>query len=142
MTPDNGTLTLARLSDGDHVLCDPAEDIRGRHVVDPHNVDLGEVDDLLIDAEEGRVRILRVERGGILGVGATASFIPVDAITSIDDDAVHVGASRERVFAAPRFDNPGQTDADTYAEQLYQHYGYTPFRDPGYTYPPYPFRRR
>jgi hypothetical protein len=44
-------------------------------VRDAHGEDLGKVDDLLVDAGEGKVRFIRVESGGVLGTGATPSFI-------------------------------------------------------------------
>ncbi|GIF01171.1 PRC-barrel domain-containing protein [Paractinoplanes rishiriensis] len=119
---------MVKLSDSDQMVTDPAEDIRGRKVIDRDGSDLGKVDDLLIDASERKVRMLRVEHGGIFGIGATASFIPVDAVKDIRDDVVHVSQSREHVGKAPRYD-PDLVDAnDAYAE-LYKHYGYTPHRN-------------
>ena len=72
------TTSLVKLSDSDQVLADPAEDVRGHRVYDRDGEDLGKVDDLLIDTDEHRVRFLRIEHGGILGLGAVPSFVPVD----------------------------------------------------------------
>ena len=135
-----GTTSLIKLSDSDRILADPAEDIRGRRVRDSDGDDLGKVDDLLIDEDEGKVRILRVEHGGILGLGATASFIPVDAVTDVTDDTVYVGASRDRVAGAPPYD-PELLDGAEYFNQLYGYYGYMPYWGAGYMYPGFPYRR-
>ncbi len=83
-TQDN--VTLSKLSDTGQTVSNAADDIRGRKVKDKDGNDLGKVDDLLIDDQERKVRFLRVEHGGFLGVGETKSFIPVDAITKITDD--------------------------------------------------------
>ena len=140
MATPNNSIALVKLSDSDHMLTDPAEDIRGRKVIDPDGNDLGKVDDLLIDADERKVRMLRVEHGGVLGIGATASFIPVDAVTGIDDDMVHVSESRDRVSGAPQYD-PDLTNTTEAYNALYRHYGYTPYLSSGYVYPMYPFYR-
>ncbi|PRY20140.1 PRC-barrel domain-containing protein [Pseudosporangium ferrugineum] len=139
MAPQSST-SLVKLSDSGRVLADPAEDIRGRTVADPGGDELGKVEDLLIDEEEGKVRFLRVEHGGILGFGATPSFVPVDAITGITDDTVTVSESRERVAGAPRYD-PDLVQGSEYFDQLYGYYGYTPYWGTGYLYPGFPYLR-
>ncbi|MDR7327519.1 MULTISPECIES: PRC-barrel domain-containing protein [Catenuloplanes] len=121
------------------MLADPGDDIRGREVRDRDGEEIGTVDELLIDADEHKVRLLRVKHGGILGIGATAVFIPVDAVTGVTDATVHVGPSRERVTAAPEYD-PELTDEPAHYEPLYDYYGYPPYWGPGYIYrgfPPY-----
>lgn len=137
-TPDNASLIM--LSDSDRTIADPAEDIRGRRVCDKHDNDLGKVDDLLVDADEGKVRMLRVEHGGLLGFGATPSFVPVDAVTRITDETVYVAQSRDEVADAPRYD-PDLTDETEYYGSLYGYYGYPPFWVSGYVYPGYPTHR-
>ncbi|QGN48086.1 PRC-barrel domain containing protein [Micromonospora sp. WMMC415] len=134
------SLSLTKLGDSDQVLVDPAEDIRGRKVRDRNGNDLGKVDDLLVDSERHKVRMLRVEHGGILGLGATPSYLPVDAVTSISDDVVCVSEPRDRVSDAPRYD-PDLVDESDYYQSLYDYYGYPPYWGAGYVYPTYPFYR-
>ncbi|SCL25598.1 Sporulation protein YlmC, PRC-barrel domain family [Micromonospora nigra] len=134
------SVSLIKLGDSDQVLVDPTEDIRGHRVRDRDGNDLGKVDDLLIDSEQHKVRMLRVEHGGILGFGATPSFIPVDAVTSVSDDLVCVGEPRDRVSEAPRYD-PDLVDESEYYESLYGYYGVAPYWSAGYVYPPYPYYR-
>jgi CBS domain-containing protein/sporulation protein YlmC with PRC-barrel domain len=131
------TITLIRLSDTDLTLADPAEDIRGRQALDMAGEELGEIDDLLIDEREQKVRFLEVTSGGFLGLGATKFLLPVDAITRITDDAVYINQSRERVAGAPNYD-PALVD-ERYVRDVYSHYGYPPYWGPDYHYPPYPY---
>ncbi|MEV1142104.1 PRC-barrel domain-containing protein [Micromonospora sp. NPDC049799] len=133
-------IALTRISDSGQVLADPARDIRGRKVRDRDGNDLGKVDDLLVDSQQHKVRMLRVEHGGILGLGATHSFILVDAVTNISDDTVWVSESRDRVSDAPRYD-PDLVDESEYYESLYGYYGYPPYWGAGYVYPSYPLHR-
>lgn len=96
--------TLVRLGDTDQTVADRESDIRGRQVVDQNNKPLGKIDALLIDEKEQKIRFLEVASGGFLGLGQAKSFIPVDAITKITDDEVHINQTAERVAAAPAYD--------------------------------------
>ncbi|GGR20073.1 PRC-barrel domain-containing protein [Streptomyces roseolus] len=138
---DNARIpTLRKLSDSDQTVAAPEEDIRGRTVSTADGEDLGKIDDLLIDDDEGRVRFLLVEHGGFLGLGQKKTFIPVDAVTRISEDHVFIDQSQKQVTDAPAYD-PDLVDTDDYYGRVYSHYGYTPFWGMGYTYPPYPFPR-
>lgn len=118
---------------------DPAEDIRGRTVVDVNGDDIGEIEDLMLDQDESKVRFLQVGAGGFLGIGEKKFLIPVDAISGIDDDRVHVDRTREHVTGAPDYDPTLVRDeTDDLWETTYAHYGYAPFWAPGYAYPAYP----
>jgi sporulation protein YlmC with PRC-barrel domain len=129
--------TLVRLSDSNLALADRAEDIRGRTVLDMAGEELGKVEDLFIDEQDHKVRLLEVSSGGFLGLGATKFLIPVEAIRRITDDAVYISQSRERVAGAPRYD-PALVD-ERYVSDVYGHYGYPPYWGPDYRYPPYPY---
>ena len=134
-TPHN----LLKLSDTDMTLATTAEDIRGRKVVDTKGEDVGDVDDLMIDDTEKKVRFLRVASGGFLGMGAQKFLIPVDAIKLIRDDTVVVNHDREKISSSPAYD-PDVVD-EGYYNTLYGHYGYLPFWGAGYMYPGYPYLR-
>jgi sporulation protein YlmC with PRC-barrel domain len=129
--------SLIRLSDTDLILVKRSEDIRARDVLDMAGEELGEVDDLLIDEQERKVRFIEVASGGFLGLGATKFLIPVDAIRRVTEDAVYISQSRERVAGAPRYD-PDFVD-QRYISDVYGHYGYPPYWGLDYRYPPYPY---
>jgi CBS domain-containing protein len=136
MTNDMGA-KLVRLSDTNLTLADRAEDIRGLKVLDLSGEDLGTVNDLLIDERDHKVRFIEVSSGGFLGLGATKFLLPVEAITRIDVDVVHINQSRERVAGAPQYD-PALVE-ERYVSDVYSHYGYPPYWGPDYHYPPYPY---
>jgi sporulation protein YlmC with PRC-barrel domain len=121
--------TLVRLSDAGLTVADPRQDLRGLEVRDRDGEDVGKVDDLLVDTEERRVRFLRVTHGGILGFGATPSFVPVEAIDQVRDDVVRLDRDRDTVRGAPAYD-PDLIEGDYYG-QVYGYYGYVPPWLPG-----------
>jgi sporulation protein YlmC with PRC-barrel domain len=130
--------TLLKLSDTQLTLSDPKQDIRGRKVVDSAGQDIGEIDDLMIDNKEKKVRFLQVASGGFLGLGARKFLIPVDAIQRIDKEAVRISRSREHIAGAPDYD-PKLVCDQGHLDQLYTYYGIAPYWMGGYMYPTYPF---
>jgi sporulation protein YlmC with PRC-barrel domain len=142
MAMTNKARSLVKLSDSDLELADRAEDIRGRKVLDKNGDEIGHVDDLFVDETASKVRFLQVAAGGFLGLGEKKFLVPVNAITRIDDQHVHIDQTRQRVMGAPEY-NPTleEKDDNDYWSGLYGYYGYTPYWGPGYTYPPYPYYR-
>ena len=130
---------LVKLGDSSLRVAQGSDDIRGRQVVDRSLEDIGKVSELFVDETDNRVRFLEVRSGGFLGMGATEILLPVDAITSIDDDTVYVDQTRERIAQAPRY-TPQLAD-DRYWEDVYTHYGYSPYWTAGYAYPAFPRRK-
>ena len=121
---------LIRLSETGETVARVEDDIRGRTVRDRDGEELGHVEDLLVDDQEHTVRLLQVEHGGILGIGAKHSYIPVDAITSIEAEVVTVDVTREHVAGAPTYD-PDLVDEPQFYGNLYGYYGYPGFWGPG-----------
>ena len=130
--------TLVRLGETDLTVADRRADVRGRKVVDAAGEDVGNVDDLLVDDTETRVRMLRVEHGGFLGIGADHFLVPVDAVTSVTEDAVHIDRERARLTDVPGYD-PDVAKAPTYYGDVYDWWGYPAYWAPGYGYPGYPY---
>jgi uncharacterized protein YrrD len=110
-------------------------------VKDQDGNDLGKVDDLLMDPQENKVRFLVLASGGFLGIGETNSFIPVDAISRITPDKVHLDKNgttwRQRLSMTPT-----SIEERDFYQNIYSYYGYASYWTPGYVYPAYPFPPR
>jgi sporulation protein YlmC with PRC-barrel domain len=128
------TRTLVKMSDSKLTVEEPAQDIRGREVVDASGEKIGTVENLFIDEEQRKVRFLEVGSGGFLGIGESKSLLPVDLVQSVAKDRVQVAESRARIGGAPRYD-PALVD-ERYLQGLYGYYGRAPYWVTGYTYPP------
>jgi sporulation protein YlmC with PRC-barrel domain len=131
------SIALRKLKDTELTVARPSEDIRERTVLDANGEEIGVADELFIDEEERKVRFIRVSSGGFLGLGATKFLIPVDAVTKVDTDSVHVDQTRERLAGAPRYE-PALIERQDYFQSLYGYYGYAPYWTAGYVYPPFP----
>jgi sporulation protein YlmC with PRC-barrel domain len=115
---------LSRLRDTNRTVARSADDIRGRMVKDKDGVGLGKVESLLIDDVEQKVRFMEVASGGFLGFGEKKSFIPVEAITRLTDEVVHISHTREHVAGAPQYDPDLVAGDPNYFFSLYPYYGY------------------
>jgi sporulation protein YlmC with PRC-barrel domain len=126
--------TLVRLSDSGQMLAEPHQDVRGRKVCDCDGYEIGEVDDLLIDPNRHKIRLLRVEHSGLLGDAAAPLFIPVELVERLTAEEVGIDRSRVQVARAPEYD-PALVDHGDQLARLYGHYGYTPYGAHGYVPP-------
>lgn len=131
---DVGSGTLMRLGDSGQMLADREQDIRGHTVLDRDGNEIGKVGDLLVDSGEQKVRLLRVEHGGLFGVGVTPLFIPVESVARVTGDEVFLESSRVQVAGAPAYD-PEIVGKDEQMATLYDYYGYPPYWAPGFIPP-------
>jgi sporulation protein YlmC with PRC-barrel domain len=127
---------LSKLSETDLTLADPTEDIRGSKVVDTNREDIGHVGALFIDRGERKVRLLEIRAGGFLGIGDRHFLLPVEAITKVADDEVHINQTRDIVAHSPAYD-PELEVAPTpeYWGPYYGYYGMSPYFGSGSMYP-------
>ncbi len=130
------TYSLHRLSMTDLRLADSSQDLRGRTVFDGDGLELGVVDDLLIDDQAHHVRFLRVHSGGVFGIGRDIFLVPVEAVVRIDAESVHLGRSSADIASSPPYDPDLVEQPD--AMSLYGYWGYAPYWLAP-TLPPYPF---
>lgn len=131
----NTNATLIELRAEPITLADPNMDIRGRAIVDRDGEEVGHVDDLLVDQDERKVRFIKVRSGDFLGLGGKTFLVPIDAITRIDEDRVHVDQARDHVGGGPEYDPEIVVKGAPEYERVYRHYGYAPFWMSGYAYP-------
>lgn len=132
MTTSGQDHALVDLDETDLVLADPAEDLRGERVVDRHGQEIGEVDGLLVDETERRVRFLAVGSGGFLGLGKKTRLIPSNALVSVGD-VVEVDTTRDVVAGSPDYDPELETAPDF--GRYYDFYGLPAFWGFGYVHP-------
>lgn len=133
------TPKLKMLSDSSLEIADPAEDVRGRAVLDDAGEEVGHVRDLVVDTEANKVRFLQIGAGGFFGIGEESFLIPVDAVTRVEPDTVSIDRSRERMRDVPRY-QPELAVGPDYYEDLYSWWDYSPYWVGGYVPPGYPHK--
>ncbi len=118
-TTTTGSLRIQKASD---LIGKPVENTRGER--------LGEVQDLAIDPDRGRVVYGVLSFGGFLGMGEKWFAIPTGALT-LPDHAKHfvLGVEKDRLKTATGFDKdrwPKMGDA-TWGKGIHEFYGQRPY---------------
>lgn len=107
-----------------------ASTITGDEVVNSSGDDLGKIEDLMIDVDEGRVSYAVLSFGGFLGMGNKLFAVPWEALT-VDtlNKRMILDIAKERLESAPGFDKDHWPDmADrTWGETIHSHYGQRPY---------------
>jgi len=107
-----------------------ASTIKGDDVVNAQGEDLGNIDDLMIDLERGRVAYAVLSFGGFLGMGDKLFAIPWEAMTvDQDNKRLVLNVDKELLKKAPGFDKNNWPDmADpAWGAELHSYYGYRPY---------------
>ncbi len=106
-----------------------ASTLTGNEVVNPAGENLGEVKDVMIDVESGKVTYAVLEFGGFLGLGSKLFAVPINAMElDTDNERFVFHQSKERLENAPGFDKDHWPDfADRqWEEDIYAYYNVKP----------------
>jgi uncharacterized protein YrrD len=99
-------------------------DIIGMTVNNYQNEKLGQVEDLAVDVESGRIVQVILSTGGFPGMGNTLTAVPPGALRhDAADKVLHLNASKAKLAAALKFDT-SKWDADTQSNRVNEVYGY------------------
>lgn len=104
--------------------------IEGTPVQNQAGEDLGEINELMIDLEKGRIAYAVLSFGGFLRLGDKLFALPWEALAiSAGGDFFILNVPRERLEQAEGFDKDHWPDmADTsWGERLHTYYGYKPY---------------
>ena len=92
-----------------------ASEVIGLNVMTPDNEDtIGEVNDLVLDADNGTIRYAAVSVGGFLGIGDTMVAVPWKAFECRKDEDgnsyLSLDTTKEKLEKAPGFDQNNWPD--------------------------------
>lgn len=92
--------------------------------------DLGKLEEIMIDLDEGRVAYAVLSFGGFLGMGDKLFAIPWEALTvDTENKEIVINVQKEVLEKAPGFDKdhwPKTTDRE-WLVGIYNYYGYDPY---------------
>ena len=107
-----------------------ASTLIGDRVVNRQGEDLGKIEDLMIDPEQGRVGYAVLSFGGFLGMGDKLFAVPMQALKlSREDKWFVLDVDKERLKNAPGFDKdrwPDITDRG-FGSTVYSYYNTQPY---------------
>ena len=107
-----------------------AKSLIGTRVLNPKGENLGKLEDIVIEPEDGRVSFGIVSFGGFLGVGERLYAVPLQAMkTSPEERAFVLNVDKEKLKNAPGFDKDKWPDLSdrAYDTTVYTFYGSRPY---------------
>ena len=109
-----------------------ASTITGDPVKNAAGDDLGQIEEIVIDLDNGRVAYAVLAAGGFLGMGEKYFAIPWDRLTvDLDNKEVVINVDRDLLENAPGFDKdnwPEATD-NAWVGDVYRYYDSVPYWD-------------
>ena len=103
-----------------------ANSLTGDKVVNGRDEQLGKIEDIMLDIENGRVAYAVLSFGGFLGVGDKLFAIPWTAMRLDEERKCFVlDVDKTMLDSAPGFDKDNWPDmsSEEYARSVYSHYG-------------------
>lgn len=104
-----------------------ASTINGKNVKNLADENIGEIEDLMINPENGKVEYAVLSFGGFLGIGDKYFAIPVESLKfSTKNENIILDIDKETLKNAPGFDknNWPQEASPDFLRSMYDHYGY------------------
>jgi sporulation protein YlmC with PRC-barrel domain len=102
----------------------PAGQLIGMNVRNPAGEDLGEIDDVVVDAQQNRALFAVIGFGGFFGFGERLFAYPLHVLQLAPGrDAVILDVPRERLEHAPGFDRAHLPDWRNYLDQVEAFWG-------------------
>lgn len=110
-----------------------ADTLLGNDVYNNRDEDLGDIKEIMLDMQSGRVAYAVLSFGGFLGVGEKLFAVPWNALKL---DTVNkrfvLDVDKERLSNAPGFDKDDWPDMQdpTWSQEIHAYYGTKPIEDP------------
>lgn len=106
--------------------------ILGVKVINAQREDLGNIEDLVLDARNNRVAYAILSFGGFLGMGDRHFAIPFEALSfDLSEKVAVLDIDKDRLKNAPGFDKDEWPDManPAWGSEVFRHYGYRPYWD-------------
>lgn len=100
-----------------------ASDILGKNIQNAQNENLGEVKELALDVESGRLLYVIANAGGTAGIGGKTVALPPRLLTYDNQKILRIDSTKEKLKGAPEFDL-SKWDAYGVTNRVSDYYGY------------------
>ncbi len=109
-----------------------ADTIKSDKIVNKAGDDLGKIEELMIDLEDGKIAYAVLSHGGILGIGSKLFAIPWQALTlRVHEHAFVLNIPKETFDKAEGFDKDKWPLTREELSRTYTYYGYQPYWQTG-----------
>lgn len=113
-----------------HKIVKASKEVVGVEVKNNDKETLGEIKEVMVDKESGRVAYIVLETGGLLGLGHKLFALPWNSISYDKGDACFLlNVDKEKIKNAPGFNDdqwPDMADRE-FGLAIFKHYGTKPY---------------
>ena len=110
----------------------PESTIRGYRVVDTNGDDLGRIEDLIVDLDNGRIAYAALSLGGFLGMSDKLFAVPWQSLSPMpNEQAFTLDVPRDVLEKAEGFDKDKYPTTREELSRTYTYYGYQPYWQTG-----------
>ena len=113
-----------------------ADTLIGEDVYNQKDEDLGDIKEIMLDMNNGKIAYAVLSFGGFLGMGDKLFAVPWNALTlDTENERFILNVDKERLKSAPGFDKDNWPDmADTsWQNTIHSYYGTKSYTEPSYT---------
>ncbi|MFA5516984.1 MAG: PRC-barrel domain-containing protein [Desulfuromonadales bacterium] len=103
-----------------------ADELEGAKIQNAQGEDLGELSQVLVDLEAGRIGYAVVASGGVLGMGENKYIVPFNALKVGQDNNLILDIPADKLKEAPQ-GNIEQALNQEQAREIHQFYGVSPY---------------
>ena len=125
------TTTTTTETSGSFGTFERANKLIGKNVLGADNKKIGDIQDVVIELESGRILYAVVSVGGFLGVGDRHVAMPTSAFTDVEGKSFHVNVDKQKLMEAPQYykaeDKQTEMASSTFVNTVYSHYGQQPW---------------
>jgi sporulation protein YlmC with PRC-barrel domain len=125
----------SKAAEGQRINAYMVERIIGSKVINLKGETLGEIENLVIDIDTGRVMYAVLESGGFLGIGDKRLPVPWESFAALPSEGIFfLNQSKEQMAKAPAFDKnnlPHMAADINWGEGIYKHYAVPGYEQPG-----------
>jgi sporulation protein YlmC with PRC-barrel domain len=125
--------TSKAVEDSERFRLNKASDLLGQNIENTNDENLGEIDELVLDADRDRINYFVLESGGVLGMGDKHFAIPWEALKiTVDEDQDQqfvLNVTEDRLKNAPVYNEnewPRMSDP-MWVRDVYEFYGVRPY---------------
>jgi hypothetical protein len=106
-----------------------ASELRGAEVVASDGSEIGEIEQLMIDVDRGRVAYVTIAQGGFLGLGETLKPVPLQALDWQAPETLRLRVPKSELDKMPKLtgDDVPNMVRRSHLEELYQQFGLRPY---------------
>jgi sporulation protein YlmC with PRC-barrel domain len=103
-----------------------ASTITGQKIYNKENKEIGKIEDIMLDLQEGKIGYVVLSFGGFMGLGSKLFAVPMQSLTAdAEKECFHADISKKQLENAPGFDkdNWPSTYDQKFVNSVYTHYG-------------------